>query len=73
MKTFSQKVGANLKILRLESEMTQLELSEKIGVHSNTLQSWELGTRLLPVMVFDKLGKALNLHPHKLFERIYPT
>ena len=50
-----------LKEKRLEANLTQVQLAEKISVTARTIQNYELGTRK-PTMfeVVEKLAEALN-------------
>lgn len=49
-----------LQKLRKEKGMTQVELAEKIGVSSRSIQNYELGTRYPKRDILDKLCNALG-------------
>lgn len=45
----TKKVGAFLKKLRKENNMTQEQLGERIGVTNKTISRWETGNYMPPV------------------------
>ncbi len=50
-----------LKEKRLEANLTQVQLAEKVGVTARTIQNYELGTRKpTKFEVVDKIAVALN-------------
>ena len=50
-----------LKEKRLEANLTQVQLAEKISVTARTIQNYELGTRKpTKFEVVEKLAEALN-------------
>lgn len=57
-----------LKDLRVDLNMSQRELAEKVGVNYRTISSYETGARDMPVKVAKKIGKVLNVDWWKLYE-----
>ena len=62
---YSMKI---LKELRLDFNMSQRELAEKVGVNYRTISSYETGVRDMPVSVAKKIGKVLNIDWWLLYE-----
>src|SRR5258707_14161612 len=44
--TFPASFGELLKTFRKRKRLTQKQLAQQLGVHANTISSWELGTYL---------------------------
>ncbi|MBR1437771.1 MAG: helix-turn-helix transcriptional regulator [Synergistaceae bacterium] len=57
----------NIKQLRKSRNMTQEELSERIGVHENTIRLWEKGIREPRSSDIAKLCEVLNCTESELF------
>ena len=56
-----------LKEKRLEANLTQVQLAEKVSVTPRTIQHYELGTRKPTKLdIEEKLAKALNTTPEYL-------
>lgn len=51
----------NLKELRIEANMTQATLAQKMGVSQNTVSSWELGTRQPDYDTLLKLSRLFDV------------
>jgi transcriptional regulator with XRE-family HTH domain len=62
-------LGHELRRLRLKSGLTQEELCRKIGIHRNSLSSYEAGSDL-PVMVFLRLCVELKGSIPEILERV---
>lgn len=57
----------NLREKRLEANLTQVQLAEKVSVTPRTIQNYELGTRKPTKLdIVEKLAKALNTTPEEL-------
>jgi transcriptional regulator with XRE-family HTH domain len=55
--------GDELRQWREERQLTQTELSEKLGVKFNTVSRWEVGTRAVPSfleLALETIGRRLN-------------
>jgi tetratricopeptide (TPR) repeat protein len=59
LQAFPASFGELLKTFRKRKRLTQKQLSQQLGVHANTISSWELGT-YLP----DTRGLVLELARH---------
>jgi hypothetical protein len=57
-----------LKDLRVDLNMSQRELAEKVGVNYRTISSYETGARELPVKVAKRLGEVLEIDWWKFYE-----
>jgi transcriptional regulator with XRE-family HTH domain len=59
--------SANLKRLRLEAQLTQLELAERADVSANQLQKYESGVQQKPrAITLARLSQALGCNPEEL-------
>jgi len=63
-----QKFGKNLKSLRLERDLTQLELAEILDMSPNFIGMIERGERNTTVENVYKISRALNIKPEELFK-----
>lgn len=70
--SFAEKVGDNLKRIRAAADVTQGELARAVGVSTHTIQAWEQGYRLLPMMAFERIGRRLGMTPIELFKEVFP-
>lgn len=65
-----QKFGKRLKFLRLEHNLTQLELAEILDMSPNFIGMIERGERNTTVEKVFKIARALNIKPSNLFEEL---
>lgn len=65
-----QKFGKRLKSLRLDKELTQLELAEILDMSPNFIGMIERGERNTTVENVFKIARALNIKPSNLFEEL---
>ena len=65
-----QKFGKRLKVLRLERNLTQLQLSEILDLSPNFVGMVERGERNTTVENVFKIARALNTKPVALFENL---
>lgn len=63
-----QKFGKKLKVLRVERDLTQLELAEILDMSPNFVGMIERGERNTTVENVYKIARALNIKPTTLFE-----
>lgn len=63
-----QKFGKRLKFLRLEHDLTQLELAEILDMSPNFIGMIERGERNTTVENVFKIARALNIKPSNLFD-----
>lgn len=65
-----QKFGKRLKSLRLDKELTQLELAEILDMSPNFIGMLERGERNTTVENVFKIARALGIKPSNLFEEL---
>lgn len=53
---------------RKETALTQSEVAERIGVSQNTVCTWEIGTRRVPVEFLPKLARLYGCTIEELFD-----
>ena len=63
----SKLFGFNVQKFRKQRNLTQVELSQKIGISQKHLSDIETGTKFPSVHVIEKLSKELNAAPALLF------
>ena len=65
-----QKFGKRLKALRLDHNLTQLELAEILDMSPNFIGMIERSERNTTVENVFKIARALNVKPSNLFEEL---
>ena len=70
LQKFGQKFGKRLKFLRLDKELTQLELAEILDMSPNFIGMIERGERNTTVENVFKIARALGVKPSNLFEEL---
>ena len=65
-----QKFGKRLKALRLDHNLTQLELAEILDMSPNFIGMIERCERNTTVENVFKIARALNIKPSNLFEEL---
>lgn len=65
-----QKFGKRLKALRLDHNLTQLELAEILDMSPNFIGMIERGERNTTIENVFKIARALNIKPSNLFEEL---
>lgn len=65
-----QKFGKRLKSLRLDRDLTQLELAEILDMSPNFIGMIERGERNTTVENVFKIARALGIKPSILFEEL---
>ncbi len=53
-------IGENLKKFRLQSGLTQVELSEQVGIKQCTLAQYERNTKMIPLSLAAELAKVFG-------------
>ena len=66
-KDFYKKIGQRLKELRLQANLTQEDLAEKVGVATKTVSYWENGPNPITLNKIPLIATALNIPVYKLF------
>lgn len=54
-------IAANIRKLRLNSELTQLQLAKEIGRNSMEISHWESGRRIPSAINLIRLAEALHV------------
>lgn len=65
-----KKFGKRVKSLRIEQDLTQLELAEILDMSPNFIGMIERGERNTTVENVFKIARALNIKPSNLFEEL---
>ncbi len=60
-KLFFKQLGARIAALRKDQAMTQVQLAESMGVSQQTVASWEVGRRGVPVSALPLLARTLGV------------
>ena len=60
--------GKKIKEKRLEKELTQEELAEKIGISPKSLSQIELGNNFVSAEILEAICQALSISPRVLFD-----
>lgn len=63
-------LGAEIRRLRNERDLTQEELADEAGLSSNYLSDVERGRRNITVGAMFAIAGGLGVDPHKLFEAL---
>jgi transcriptional regulator with XRE-family HTH domain len=62
-------LGNELRRLRLKAKLSQQDVAGKLGLHRNTISSYETGSDI-PAMTFLRLCVVLNGNVAEILERI---
>jgi len=60
-KTFFKQLGARIAEFRKSAAITQVQLAETLSVSQQTVASWEVGRRGVPVATLPALARALSV------------
>ena len=60
-KAFFRQLGARIAEFRKNATITQVQLSETLNVSQQTVASWEVGRRGVPVSMLPALARALSV------------
>ena len=61
-------ISENVRRYRESKGLTQQELADLANLHRNYILSIEKGDRNLSILTLEKIAKALNIEPRKLFD-----
>ena len=67
VKKFYKEFGKRLKELRLQANISQEELAEKVNVSTKTVSYWENAHNPVTFSKIPSIAKALNIPIYKLF------
>lgn len=62
----TQAFGANLRQLRKEAGLTQVQLAEQLGYSSKAISKWESGECIAPAVLLPAIAKALHTDVNSL-------
>ena len=60
-KAFFQQLGARIAELRKSAAITQVQLADTLSVSQQTVASWEVGRRGVPIATLPALARALSV------------
>lgn len=67
LSTFKKAFGANVRNRRIEKNLTQSELAEKLGIETASLGRLECGINFVSARLLLKLCEVLETSPAQLF------
>lgn len=62
----NRHMALNLKKIRIEHNLTQRQLADKVGLEQSQISNLETGRRLGSVTIWDRLEKVLNVDQRTL-------
>lgn len=65
---FFVSMGGRIAALRKASDITQVQLAQKLGISQQTLQSYECGRRRVPVSTLPMVAQHLQVSLDALFD-----
>jgi len=66
-RSFFVSLGERIAALRREHNVTQVQLAEALGVSQQTMQSYEVGRRRIPVSALPAVAQTLAVSLDELF------
>lgn len=66
-RSFFETLGERIARLRREHGITQVQLAEALGVSQQTMQSYEVGRRRIPVSALPTVALTLSVSLEELF------
>ena len=66
-RSFFVSLGERIAALRREHSVTQVQLAEALGVSQQTMQSYEVGRRRIPVSALPAVAQTLSVSLDVLF------
>ena len=72
-RAFFVAMGERIAALRKAHNVTQVQLAEAIGVSQQTLQSYEVGRRRIPVSALPAVARTLSVSLEELFGEDRPA
>ncbi len=71
-KAFFKQLGARIAGFRKSAAITQVQLAETLTVSQQTVASWEVGRRGVPVATLPALARALSVSVEHLIDAKAP-
>lgn len=72
-RAFFVAMGERISALRKANNVTQVQLAEALGVSQQTLQSYEVGRRRIPVSALPTVAHTLSVSLDELFGESKPA
>jgi transcriptional regulator with XRE-family HTH domain len=72
-RSFFESLGERIARLRREHGITQVQLAEALGVSQQTMQSYEVGRRRIPVSALPMVAQTLAVSLEELFGQSKPA
>lgn len=72
-RSFFETLGERIARLRREHGVTQVQLAEALGVSQQTMQSYEVGRRRIPVSALPTVAHTLSVSLEELFGESKPA
>jgi transcriptional regulator with XRE-family HTH domain len=66
-RAFFQRLGTRVADLRRSQNITQVEMAATLGVSQQTINSYEVGRRRIPVSALPTLARSLGVSLEELF------
>jgi transcriptional regulator with XRE-family HTH domain len=66
-RAFFERLGTRVAELRRTQNITQVEMAATLGVSQQTINSYEVGRRRIPVSALPRLARALAVSLEELF------
>lgn len=66
--SFYRRLGGNIKQARLDADVTQVQLAEKLGITQPMLAKYENGTRRIPAWLLPSIAKTLKACYNQLLD-----
>ena len=66
----SKKLGKKIKIARIERDLNQTDLAEKIGAKQKSISRYETGLSMPSIETLVKISKALKKEPAYFLQEI---
>lgn len=70
VKTYEQKLGINMKILRSNIGIKQKEMAKKLNISPSILSYYEKGKRKVYMTILNKFCKICNVKLSDLFKKV---
>ena len=65
-----KKINSALKKARLNADLTQVEVANKVGISERAYQNYESGIRVPNAYIAQRIAKAVNSKVEELFKEI---
>ncbi len=66
-----ESFGQRIRTLRMEKNLTQQELADRMYVSRKTIGNWESGNRLPDISMLSRLAVNLDVETYELVDELY--